>query len=292
MSRRLNALAGIDAVGAALGVILGAVYMLTLTQKTFFGPLSNPKNKRLPDLTVRETVALAPLVLFVFVIGLFPAIFIDRTKDSVLAFVEHYNEVWRAGRAGQGAGRLLDLRLRHTRELRHLGQLNPFQRLRQRFELRAPGRSHSVGDQPLVQHRAGNALQQVHLRAGGVAQHMARELAQRHSPRVGDDQLLLARQQRLLQHQIHHRHFGGEVRAEYQHHVGLRQRGDGARAGPQRRVAGALRAHPVVHVRGPHDLSHELLEGEAVLVRRHLRADPADRCRAVLLLDLRQALRH
>src|SRR5260370_27256988 len=81
--------------------------MLTLTQKTFFGPLSNPKNKRLPDLGMRETIALAPLVLFVFVIGFFPSIFIDRTKDSVLAFVEHYNEVWKAGRVYEPAARLL-----------------------------------------------------------------------------------------------------------------------------------------------------------------------------------------
>ena len=29
----------------------------------FFGPLTNPKNKHLPDLTVRETLALAPLVV-------------------------------------------------------------------------------------------------------------------------------------------------------------------------------------------------------------------------------------
>jgi NADH-quinone oxidoreductase subunit M len=107
VSRRLNALAGIDAVGAALGVILGAVYMLTLTQKTFFGPLSNPKNKRLTDLTVRESLALAPLVLFVFVIGLFPSIFLDRTKDSVLAFLDRYNAVWAEGRTEDSAARLL-----------------------------------------------------------------------------------------------------------------------------------------------------------------------------------------
>jgi NADH-quinone oxidoreductase subunit M len=107
VSRRLSALAGVDAVGAALGVILGAVYMLTLTQKTFFGPLSNPKNKRLPDLTVRESVALAPLVLFVFVIGFFPSIFLDRTKDSVLAFLERYNAVWAEGRTEEAAARLL-----------------------------------------------------------------------------------------------------------------------------------------------------------------------------------------
>jgi NADH-quinone oxidoreductase subunit M len=88
-------------------VILGALYMLSLTQKTFFGPLTNPRNKNLPDLSVRETIALAPLVLFVFVIGLFPSIFLDRTKDSVLAFIDHYAEVYRQGRVDEPAARLL-----------------------------------------------------------------------------------------------------------------------------------------------------------------------------------------
>jgi NADH-quinone oxidoreductase subunit M len=49
----------------------------------FFGPLTNPKNQHLPDLTRRETLALAPLVGLIFVIGLFPGIFLDRMKDAV-----------------------------------------------------------------------------------------------------------------------------------------------------------------------------------------------------------------
>ena len=54
MSERLGKFAGIHTVGAAAGVILAAVYMLYVVQKMFFGPLSNPKNKGLPDLTPRE----------------------------------------------------------------------------------------------------------------------------------------------------------------------------------------------------------------------------------------------
>ncbi|HKQ68769.1 MAG TPA: NADH-quinone oxidoreductase subunit M [Polyangiaceae bacterium] len=107
ISPRLRVFAGVDATIAAAGVILGAVYMLTLTQKTFFGPLTNPKNKRLADLSTRETIALAPLVLFVFVIGLFPSIFLDRTKDSVQAFFERYQAVWAEGRNEEPASRLL-----------------------------------------------------------------------------------------------------------------------------------------------------------------------------------------
>jgi NADH-quinone oxidoreductase subunit M len=107
VSSRLRAFAGVDSTLAAAGVILGAVYMLSLTQKTFFGPLTNPKNKRLTDLTVRETLALAPLVLFVFIIGFFPSMFLDRMKDSVQSFYERYNAVWSEGRSEASAARLL-----------------------------------------------------------------------------------------------------------------------------------------------------------------------------------------
>ncbi len=71
-SERLGTFSGIHTVGASAGVILAAVYMLGVVQKMFFGPLTNPKNKHLPDLTVRETLAVAPLIVMIFVIGFFP----------------------------------------------------------------------------------------------------------------------------------------------------------------------------------------------------------------------------
>lgn len=83
VSERLGVFGGLHTVGAAAGVILAAVYMLNVVQKMFFGPLANAKNQGLPDVTVRETLALAPLVLLIFVIGFFPSIFLDRMKDSV-----------------------------------------------------------------------------------------------------------------------------------------------------------------------------------------------------------------
>jgi len=82
-SERLGTFSGIHTIGASAGVILAAVYMLSVVQKMFFGPLTHPKNKNLPDVTSREVLALAPLVLMIFVIGLFPSIFLDRMKDSV-----------------------------------------------------------------------------------------------------------------------------------------------------------------------------------------------------------------
>ncbi len=85
VSERLGPFAGIHAAGAAFGVILAAVYMLSVVQKMFFGPLSNPKNKHLTDISPRETLAVAPFIVMVFVIGFFPRIFLDRMEPAVRA---------------------------------------------------------------------------------------------------------------------------------------------------------------------------------------------------------------
>ena len=77
---------------AAFGVVLAAVYMLSVTQKMFFGPLTNDKNRRLNDMNVRETLAIAPLVALVFVIGLFPNIFLSRMNETTEAIVERYRD--------------------------------------------------------------------------------------------------------------------------------------------------------------------------------------------------------
>jgi NADH-quinone oxidoreductase subunit M len=92
-SERFGTFAGIHTIGAALGVILAAVYMLSVVQKMFFGPLTHPKNRNLPDLTARETVALAPLVAMIFVIGFFPSIFLDRMRDGVKVAYDNFKEV-------------------------------------------------------------------------------------------------------------------------------------------------------------------------------------------------------
>ena len=68
------------AVGAT-GVVLGAAYMLWMFQRVMFGPVTNPKNRGLPDLSARETLVLAPLVVLIFVMGIYPAPFL-RTMDA------------------------------------------------------------------------------------------------------------------------------------------------------------------------------------------------------------------
>jgi NADH-quinone oxidoreductase subunit M len=92
VSQTLGGQAKLQAGLASAGVILAAVYMLSVVQRVFFGPLSNPKNKRLLDINVRETVAVAPLIALIFVIGLFPNLFLSRMGDGVSAVLERYQD--------------------------------------------------------------------------------------------------------------------------------------------------------------------------------------------------------
>jgi NADH-quinone oxidoreductase subunit M len=86
VSERLNQFSGVQMTGAAFGVILAAVYMLGVVQKMFFGPLSNPKNKKLHDISLREGLALSPLIAAIFLIGLFPRLFLVPMEAAVNDF--------------------------------------------------------------------------------------------------------------------------------------------------------------------------------------------------------------
>src|SRR6266511_2115954 len=57
---------------ACLGIVLGAAYLLWLYQRVFFGEITIPANANLPDLSVREQLTLAPLVVAALWIGLYP----------------------------------------------------------------------------------------------------------------------------------------------------------------------------------------------------------------------------
>jgi NADH-quinone oxidoreductase subunit M len=76
------------AVCGALGIVLGAAYMLWLYQRTMFGKLENPENAKLKDLSTREVLTLAPLVACCFWIGLYPKPFFDVLERPVAEIVE------------------------------------------------------------------------------------------------------------------------------------------------------------------------------------------------------------
>jgi len=73
---------------AGLTIILGAVYMLVMYKRVFFGPLNNPKNEKLHDAKGRELVALIPLVALVVILGVYPKPILEPVNKSVTALVE------------------------------------------------------------------------------------------------------------------------------------------------------------------------------------------------------------
>jgi len=81
VSPLLTALAGTT-------IILGAVYMLVLYKKTFFGPITNPINEKLQDIKGREIVALVPLVMLVVYLGVHPKPILEPVDKSVKQLVQ------------------------------------------------------------------------------------------------------------------------------------------------------------------------------------------------------------
>ena len=71
---------------AVTGVVLGAVYMLWMFKRVFFGEkgeLVKDEHHPLQDLNIRELCVLAPMILMVFWMGLFPNQFLDYSKASL-----------------------------------------------------------------------------------------------------------------------------------------------------------------------------------------------------------------
>ena len=77
---------------AVLGVILGAAYMLTLYLKTMFGELDQEKNGDLEDVRPHELVALVPLLVLVFYMGIFPQSILRTMEPSVNAMIAGVEE--------------------------------------------------------------------------------------------------------------------------------------------------------------------------------------------------------
>jgi len=68
---------------AATGIVLGAVYMLSLVQRVFWNALSNPENRDLTDLTWQEALAFGPLAVLMVWIGVHPGTFLSLSEAAV-----------------------------------------------------------------------------------------------------------------------------------------------------------------------------------------------------------------
>jgi NADH-quinone oxidoreductase subunit M len=74
-------------VFATLGMILSAVYLLTFFQKIFLGESRDAANDKLQDVNWREVLAVTPLLVLVFVIGLYSLPFFNAMNASVTSLV-------------------------------------------------------------------------------------------------------------------------------------------------------------------------------------------------------------
>ena len=76
------------ALAAIPGAVLAAAYMLRMLQKVAYGGTHNPDHSQVKDLELREILTLAPLLVFVFWIGLHPEPFTRVLDASVKHLLE------------------------------------------------------------------------------------------------------------------------------------------------------------------------------------------------------------
>ena len=73
---------------ATLGVILAAVYLLKMFEKTFLGPITHEENKSLKDLNLREIITMVPLLVMIFWLGIYPQPFFNLINPAVEQLVK------------------------------------------------------------------------------------------------------------------------------------------------------------------------------------------------------------
>jgi NADH-quinone oxidoreductase subunit M len=73
---------------SVLGLLITALFILSLIQRVFSGPL-NPKWATFPDLTTSERLALLPAIGLMFVLGFFPQLVLGVVNSTAIQIVQH-----------------------------------------------------------------------------------------------------------------------------------------------------------------------------------------------------------
>jgi NADH-quinone oxidoreductase subunit M len=71
---------------ALLGLLMTAVFLLTIIQRVFSGPLDQ-RWVAMPDLTLAERCMLAPAIAVMFAVGLYPQLISGMVHGTVMQFV-------------------------------------------------------------------------------------------------------------------------------------------------------------------------------------------------------------
>jgi NADH-quinone oxidoreductase subunit M len=75
---------------ACLGLILSAPYALWLYRRVVFGPLEKESLKSISDMSMREIVTIAPLVVLTVLFGVYPTPLMDVFAASVDNLIHNY----------------------------------------------------------------------------------------------------------------------------------------------------------------------------------------------------------
>jgi NADH-quinone oxidoreductase subunit M len=68
---------------ASTGIVLGAVYMLSLVERVFWNSLTHDENRTLADMTWRELLAFSPLAVLMVWVGVQPGTFLSLSETAV-----------------------------------------------------------------------------------------------------------------------------------------------------------------------------------------------------------------
>jgi NADH-quinone oxidoreductase subunit M len=72
---------------AATAVIFAAAYLLWAIQRILFNSLDKPENEHIPDLNLRELLVMAPLVVCIVWLGVYPTPVLQRMEGAAQRFV-------------------------------------------------------------------------------------------------------------------------------------------------------------------------------------------------------------
>ena len=75
---------------STIGILVTAIFLLTLIQRVFCGPL-NKRWATIPDLTARERWLVVPSISLMFILGIWPQFILGKIDATVVTLVQHLN---------------------------------------------------------------------------------------------------------------------------------------------------------------------------------------------------------
>ena len=75
---------------STIGLLVTAIFLLTLIQRVFCGPL-NARWSQMPDLTMRERLLVAVPIALMFVLGIWPQFVLGMVDATVVKMVQQFN---------------------------------------------------------------------------------------------------------------------------------------------------------------------------------------------------------